>query len=254
MSRHHADRALREAFTRVVEQHGRSLWRLLGRAGVPPSGRLDLVQEVWIRLWKHFPELHQREGLWPWLRCVTYNLAVDYFRSAQRRERPCANPGAEMETETLDMDECLSAREVWNQVLATIEPQRRILFVMHEVEGMTAPEISEALGIPLGTVYSRLSRARAELDAGLAALRAAEEQRTGAVCLPLFFADVRTLIAMGSEVEPPSERTLHQIWTATLERIDRESAAPAPPAMPPISVNQGELVELSLAKHRQGAD
>jgi len=55
-----------------------------------------------------------------------------------------------------------------DEALSTIELGRRAVLVLHEIEEMTAPEISQVLGIPMNTVYSRLRVGREELESALA--------------------------------------------------------------------------------------
>jgi RNA polymerase sigma-70 factor (ECF subfamily) len=67
--------------------------------------------------------------------------------------------------------DALARREALRELdraLAMIDMGRRAVFVLHEIEEMTAPEIAEIVGIPLNTVYSRLRVARAEFEQGLA--------------------------------------------------------------------------------------
>jgi RNA polymerase sigma-70 factor (ECF subfamily) len=93
------------------------------------------------------------------------NLVSKVYRTHRRRPEepeaaagdpidPEANPEAELERRR--------AREALDGILQTLSPDLRVAFVLFELEGLSQPEIAQALGIPTGTVASRLRRARAE--------------------------------------------------------------------------------------------
>ena len=69
---------------------------------------------------------------------------------------------------------------VLHRLLDELDDDKRTVFVLAELEQTTAPEIADALGIPLNTVYSRLRAARIEFDKALARHRASEAHRRGA--------------------------------------------------------------------------
>ena len=62
-------------------------------------------------------------------------------------------------------------------ILATLTDERREVFVLFELEGLTGPEIAEHLGLPAGTVASRLRRARDDFEAAVSRMRAVDSRR-----------------------------------------------------------------------------
>lgn len=131
----------------------------------------ELVQEAFIKLWRNPPEIG--EPAYPsWLRTTVTNLAIN---ALQREKRPGALPdefgqpirGKEVTPQRhLERSEDLARVE---QALARLEPDKRAMLMLRVNEHMSYEAIAEHLGVPVGTVMSRLNRARlallGELDA-----------------------------------------------------------------------------------------
>lgn len=137
------------------------VWRTLARHGVAASGLEDAAQEVFIIVHRQWGAWVGRASMRAWLFGVARRVASSQRRTVDRhvaklRSIPRANPPA-------GFDEVIAARERLDRLAAAIDalPQeRRDVFVLAEVEGLASPEIADALGINLNTVYSRLRRAR----------------------------------------------------------------------------------------------
>jgi RNA polymerase sigma-70 factor (ECF subfamily) len=153
----------------AYDEHADLVWKSLHRLGVRTADVPDLVHEV-------FLVLHRRRGEWevgrplgPWLWGICVGLARNYRRRAFRRAELGA-PEHEGRSER-DAEGEVDARrrmERGRRALEELDPERRAVFVMFEVEGMSGREIAEVLGVAIGTVHSRLHAARRELAAALA--------------------------------------------------------------------------------------
>jgi RNA polymerase sigma factor, sigma-70 family len=136
-----------------------TLYRLCGAVALD-----DLTQEVFLRVWRGLPRLRQRELFNTWLYRITLNVAADY-------QRQCAHKRTQMETLTQTGPDRVAApdwlhlhyEEVVRQGLETLSFDHRTVLVLHDLESLPQKEISEILGIPVGTVKSRLFHARAAL-------------------------------------------------------------------------------------------
>jgi RNA polymerase sigma-70 factor (ECF subfamily) len=127
----------------------------------------DLVQDAIERALSRAPISLEPERLGPWLRSVVHNLFVDELRRRRRR-------GVRVDVANLENDLAFSTaptdRLTQNDVakaMAGLSIEHRQILVLAGVEGLTYQEIAKELGVPVGTVMSRLARARAALRAAL---------------------------------------------------------------------------------------
>ncbi|MEQ9813304.1 MAG: RNA polymerase sigma factor [Azospirillaceae bacterium] len=124
----------------------------------------DLVQEVCIRALERGRQWNASRPLHPWLLGMMHNLHVDRFRAAARQDRVLrqmtAEGGAGAVPATAEAR--LNLRRV-GEAMESLSEERRALLLLVCVEGLTYREAAEALDLPIGTVMSRLSRARTAL-------------------------------------------------------------------------------------------
>jgi len=143
--------------------------------GVSEADGEDRTQEVFVVAHRRFAEYVERgHGPRAWLFQIVLRVASDARRHNRRHpeipdgglatDRASVEP---MQTEALARIEALSRLD---SALGSIDMGRRAVLVLHEIEEMTAREISHVLGIPLNTVYSRLRVGRIELEQALARL------------------------------------------------------------------------------------
>ncbi len=133
----------------------------------------DVVQETFVKAWYRIRSFHGESGLYTWLYRIAVNASKDHVK--RRRRRPAvaledADPGATLPSHAEPAVESLERRETRLRVRAAIRslPSKfRAVLVLREMEGLRYEEIAEVLGISLGTVESRLFRARRRLRAKL---------------------------------------------------------------------------------------
>jgi RNA polymerase sigma-70 factor, ECF subfamily len=161
----------------LYAEHFDFVWRSLRRLGVPASSLDDAAQEVFLVVFRRASNFEGRSTLKTWLFGIAYNVARHAARSGLRREEPLPEhfPSAATNQEEA-MSRAEAVRALY-EVLDGLDAEKRAVFVMAELEEMTAPEISEISGIPLNTVYSRLRAARSDFDAALRRRRARDEWR-----------------------------------------------------------------------------
>ena len=161
----------------LYEEHFDFVWRSLRRLGVPVSGLDDAAQEVFLVAFRRASNFEGRSTLKTWLFGIAYNVARHSARDGIRREEPLPENVASAAT---NQEEAMSRAEAVRalyEVLDGLDADKRAVFVMAELEEMTAPEISDISGIPLNTVYSRLRAARSDFDVALRRRRARDEWR-----------------------------------------------------------------------------
>lgn len=160
------------AFADLLGPHLERLYRLSYRlTGARPDAE-DLLQEVLIKLYERRDELTSISDLGPWLGRVLYNRFIDETRRHARKRLTLIDP-ASLESHAIDCD-CdsrhpeaaaqleFSIRQV-RSALAALSIEHRTVLLMHDTEGYTLLEIQAITGVALGTLKSRLHRARARL-------------------------------------------------------------------------------------------
>jgi RNA polymerase sigma-70 factor (ECF subfamily) len=159
----------------VHERHAEFVWRSLQRLGVRTADLEDALQEVFIVVHRRLSTFDGSARMTTWLFGISLRVAAAHRRRAHvRRETPTAelddepdeNPGTSPEASALAAE----SRRQLTEVLDTLSAEKRSAFVMFEIEGLTATEIAKMLGIPVGTVYSRLASARIEFTEAVARL------------------------------------------------------------------------------------
>jgi RNA polymerase sigma-70 factor (ECF subfamily) len=157
----------------AVSTHVALVWRVLRRAGLGAADAEDASQDVFWVLAQRFedvPERAQRSFL------VSTALRIASDRKLSKWHRS-VSAGLDVDARVSDAplpDEALDIRRasaLLDEALATLEELERSVFVLAELEQMTRAEVSEVLGIPEGTVASRLKRARESLEVALRRLR-----------------------------------------------------------------------------------
>jgi len=161
--------------TRVFAEHADFVWRSLRRLGVAAADADDVLQEVFLVVHRRISEYEDRGLMRAWLFSISQQLSKHYHRSAKRMEE--RQRGVVTNAPGTDLEEAVARREadqVVNAFLDGLDESLRLAFYLSDVEGLTAPEISSALGVKLNTVYSRVRKARKLFD-DLLASRAREE-------------------------------------------------------------------------------
>lgn len=172
-----------DAFEPLVQRFAGRIHRLAwGILGDRREEVDDAVQEIFLKAYLALPRFRGDAKFSTWL----YRIAVNHCRDVLRRSPPAAVPleeshlsqwessetsGTENELKENSTEKEKQAK-ILQHLLGRLNERHRRILVMRELEGMSYDEIGETLGIPPGTVRSRLNRARANL------LRAAERMRT----------------------------------------------------------------------------
>jgi len=167
---------VRPSLAEVYRGHFRLVWTMLARLGVRTAELEDATQEVFLVVHRRLDDYDPRRPLRPWLLGITYRVATAERRRARhRREQLTDDPQKDAVEHMATPEAEVIARRRADRIhraLDTLDPDRRAVFVMYEMQGVTSAEIADALGIPLNTVYSRLRVARERFRRALEALRA----------------------------------------------------------------------------------
>jgi len=187
LNRTRASRATGDAaeFERLMREHVAALYRSAYRWTGSVDRAEDLVQQLLVRLYPRLAELRELDRLRPWATRVMYRIFVDELRRERASpvqfgaeasvdpEMPAGegeawlDPGpgpAELAEQELTQERLVRAWERLGQ-------EHRVVLSLHDIEDYTLPELAQIMDIPLGTLKSRLHRARARLRELLAAER-----------------------------------------------------------------------------------
>ena len=161
------------AFTVLVERYQDDLYTMALRLLGSPADAADVVQETFLRAYMNLPRL-RAQSVRGWLFRVAVNAAHDVQRRAVRRpadpledgegkvvELPSADVGPEAAAESRERVAAI------REALLQLPEDFRVAVVLRDVNDLSYEEIAEVLRVPLGTVKSRLSRARTQLAAAL---------------------------------------------------------------------------------------
>jgi RNA polymerase sigma-70 factor (ECF subfamily) len=170
-------------FDAVYEQHFDFVWRNARRLGVRPSALDDVTQEVFLVVHRRLPEFEGRSSLRTWLYVILKQTARNHRRAQSRK--PSEVPADRLEEELVAADigpethaERAQAIAMGQRALAALDEDKREVFILAELEQITVPEISVAIGVNPNTVYARLRAARQAFDEAIKRERARDEWRT----------------------------------------------------------------------------
>jgi len=168
-------------FREVYDQHFAFVWRCVGNRGVRGAMLDDVVQEVFIVVHRKLPEFEGRSSLRTWLAAIVRRVVADYVH--KRGNQPAGDQPLEREPAATGSPaehlERKAAVALLDALLAKMSDEQREVFVLHEIEHLSGPEIAELTGSNENTVWTRLRAARRIFQEGVTRERArrAREQR-----------------------------------------------------------------------------
>ena len=167
-----AQRGDKRAFELLVEKYQRKLARLLARFIRDPAEVEDVTQEAFIKAYRALPAFRGDSAFYTWLYRIGINTAKNYLMAMGRRAPTSTEVEAD-EAEGFEEGEqlrdintpesVLLSNEIAKTVNATIEQlpeELRTAIVLREIEGMSYEDIAQSMNCPIGTVRSRIFRAR----------------------------------------------------------------------------------------------
>ncbi len=167
-----AQRGDKRAFELLVEKYQRKLGRLLARFIRDPAEVEDVTQEAFIKAYRALPAFRGDSAFYTWLYRIGINTAKNYLMALGRRAPTSTEVEAEDAEGFEDGDQLrdintpesmLLSKEIAETVNATIEglpEELRTAIQLREIEGMSYEDIARVMDCPIGTVRSRIFRAR----------------------------------------------------------------------------------------------
>ena len=167
----------------IHDDHAEFVWVSLQRLGVPTYDAEDLLQEVFIVVHQRLHSFDHSSRITTWLFGICLRVVSAYRRRAhRRREQSVAQVPEERTLDEASPEQAAVNRQAQERLRAALDLMdldKRAIFVMFEIDGLSCDDIAEMLSVPIGTVYSRLHSARDDFDRALLRMRAMEASRLG---------------------------------------------------------------------------
>src|SRR3989454_4639412 len=175
------------AWDLIVRQYWRKVFNVAYKFVGKHDEAEDLTQDIFLKIFKSIGTFDRRANFQTWLISVSRNLCIDHYRSV-RKERQTINRDVDaIELSVISHDqnqvEALEQRDraaLLRQALAAFPATLRAAVLMRDLQERSYQEIADALGLPEGTVKSRINRGRAELARQIRKLRGKDYSPSGA--------------------------------------------------------------------------
>lgn len=191
-----AQRGDADAFEQLLLEHQKNVYNLCYRMAGNPDDAMDLSQETFLRAWRCLDQYQFASAFSTWLYRLCSNICIDFLRKRRRRQTvPLTFEDADGEEQTYavpdaqplpeEQVELKLTRETLAAAMAQLLPEHRAVLQLRVVNEMSYEQIADVLDIQIGTVKSRLSRARNQLkkilERGNLSRRASSESMEGEV-------------------------------------------------------------------------
>jgi RNA polymerase sigma-70 factor (ECF subfamily) len=166
-----------QAFDELMARYETKVYNLAYRLLGDAEEAYDIAQETFLRVYRALPRFRGGSTLHTWIHRIVVNLCLDEMKKRRRRPQLVQeSPPEEEESheslidripdETADPEELTLSRErqlIVRQAIASLPPHHRAVIVLYDLEGLAYNEVADVLKINIGTVKSRLNRARLAL-------------------------------------------------------------------------------------------
>ena len=143
--------------------HYEFVWRNARRLGCADDWLDDAVHEIFLVATRRLPEFEGRSSPRTWLFAITFRVVQRLRRDRARQRRHLEQYVAERALSSTSPEAAHEAAEYLRYLLSLLPSAQQLVLILAELEGFTASEIAETLGVPLGTVHSRLRMAKQQL-------------------------------------------------------------------------------------------
>lgn len=168
------DNKMPEDFTEIVEKYGSFVYNIARQSAHSDADADDIAQEVFIKAWKSRESFRQESNISTWLGRIAINTCIDFARNKKRKAAVSLTSFSENDDESKEFDipdtdissnpeafmEKTDRIDAVRKAIASLSEEHKIVVILRDMEGYTYSEIAEMLELELGTVKSRINRAR----------------------------------------------------------------------------------------------
>lgn len=164
-----------QSFEELIYQYEKKVYNVALRVFKNPEDAKDISQDVFIKIYKNLDKFDNKSSFSTWIYRITTNTCIDELRKRKGKETVSINNDIEddegrFKREFADNEptpeEKVISKEGESEIIKsmnTLSDEHRTIIVMRDIEGLSYTEISEIIGVSIGTVKSRISRARLQL-------------------------------------------------------------------------------------------
>jgi RNA polymerase sigma-70 factor (ECF subfamily) len=153
----------RDALGAFIGHSQAEVWHFVAHQ-VGPTDADDVTQDVYLRAWRALPAFRQEASARTWLLAIARRAGVDALRRRGRRQRVTEHLGRAPSTPAVPDP---SSAHAIATLVDTLDSERREAFVLTQLLGCSYDETAQICGVPVGTIRSRVARARADLVVAL---------------------------------------------------------------------------------------
>lgn len=202
------------ALEEIYREHFGFVWAVLRRLGVAERDLEDVVQDVFVVVHRRLAEFEGRAAMRTWLYAITVRVAWNHKRRRRHREPDAETSATGLVAPSASSDPeehtvRTQAGRLLDELLGRLDDDKRAVFVLSDIEGLTAPQIAAIVGTNPRTVYSRLRAARDRVHGDLARLQA-REQSAG---------ERRSWLRRTARDERPPAPAQGRVWAALLVKL-----------------------------------
>src|SRR5262245_53825950 len=166
----------REAYNELIRRHQRSMWALAYVLVHDQFEAEDLTQEAFLRAWVNIDLLSDPSKFAPWLRRIVFGVSIDWLRvfrpdlfrlSDVKTEFELSRQAAHTESAFARLQAIELRQRIWDAV-ERLPPRYRLPLTLFHLDGLSHAKVAEALGVPVSTARSLVTRARQKLQPILA--------------------------------------------------------------------------------------
>lgn len=151
------------AWRSLYDRYAPLVYRFASALGVPTDEREDAAQDIFIAVYRSLKHFRGEAQLSTWIYRIAARHAIRLGRRRRTRETMRLTMLKEKPTVLVDPSERSTQIATLDRMLAKLPPKKRAVLVLFEIEGLSAKEISDVVGCPENTVWSRLHHARSEM-------------------------------------------------------------------------------------------